>query len=100
VITAGDGTEAVALFATRRNEISMVITDLVIPHMDGIALARVVQYLNPRVKILGMSGMASAGRSGKLEEFNGAFIYKPFKVQALLEEMFNLLHPSPVAMLA
>jgi nitrogen-specific signal transduction histidine kinase/CheY-like chemotaxis protein len=100
VITAGDGTEAVALFAARRNEISMVITDLAIPHMDGIALARVVQYLNPRVKILAMSGMASAGRSGKLEEFNGAFIYKPFKAQALLEEMYNLIHPSPVAMLA
>jgi CheY-like chemotaxis protein len=100
VITAADGTEAVALFAARRNEISVVITDLAIPHMDGAALARVVQNLCPGVKVLAMSGMSSAGRSGKLEEFNGAFIYKPFKVQALLEEIYNLLHPAPLEMLA
>jgi nitrogen-specific signal transduction histidine kinase/CheY-like chemotaxis protein len=100
VITAGDGTEAVALFAARRNEVSVVITDLAIPHMDGAALARVVQNLSPGVKVLAMSGMSSAGRTGKLEEFNGAFIYKPFKVQALLEEIYNLLHPAPLEMLA
>jgi nitrogen-specific signal transduction histidine kinase len=100
VITAGDGTEAVALFASRRNEISVLITDLAIPYMDGAALARVVHNLNPSVKVLAMSGMSSAGRTGKLEEFNGAFIYKPFKVQALLDEIYNLLHPAPLEMMA
>lgn len=100
VITAGDGTEAVALFASRRNEIAVVITDLAIPHMDGAALARVVHNLSPGVKVLGMSGMANAGRLGKLEEFNGAFIHKPFKVHALLGEIYNVLHPAPLEMLA
>ncbi|HEY5227446.1 MAG TPA: ATP-binding protein [Opitutaceae bacterium] len=100
VITAGDGTSAVALFATRRNEISLVVTDLVIPHMDGASLARVVQNMNPKVKVLAMSGLSSEGRSGNLRQFNGAFIYKPFKVQALLEEIHNLLHAAPVAVMA
>jgi len=97
VLTAGDGTEAVALFATKRNEISVVVTDLIIPHMDGVALTRVVQNLNPRVKVLAMSGLSSAGRVGSLKQYTGAFLYKPFKVHALLEEIHNLIHPSPVA---
>jgi two-component system cell cycle sensor histidine kinase/response regulator CckA len=97
VLTARDGTEAVALFATKRNEISVVVTDLMIPHMDGVALTRVVQNLNPRVKVLAMSGLSSAGRVGSLKPFTGAFLYKPFKVQALLEEIHNLIHPAPVA---
>ncbi len=65
--------------------------------MDGASLARVVQNMNPKVKVLAMSGLSSAGRSGNLKPFNGPFIYKPFKVQALLEEIHNLLHPAPVA---
>jgi two-component system cell cycle sensor histidine kinase/response regulator CckA len=100
VITAGDGTAAVALFAARRSEISLLVTDLVIPHMDGASLARVVQNMNPQVKVLAMSGLSSAGRSGNLRQFNGPFIYKPFKVQALLEEIHNLLHAAPVAVMA
>jgi len=93
VITAGDGTEAVALFATRRNEIRLVITDLVIPHLDGTALARVVRNLNSRVKVLAMSGLSSEGRRGNLDPFNGSFIYKPFKVQVLLDTIHGILHP-------
>lgn len=95
VILAGDGTEAVALFAARRNEISLVITDLVIPHLDGVALARVVKNLNPRVKVLGMSGLSSAGRTGRIEHFSGPFIYKPFKVRALLDAVHGILNPAP-----
>jgi hypothetical protein len=44
-----------------------------------------------------MSGLSSAGRVGSLKQYTGAFLYKPFKVQALLEEIHNLIHPAPVA---
>jgi hypothetical protein len=44
--------------------------------------------------------MSNPDRMGKLEEFDGSFICKPFKVQALLEEIHNLLHPAPLEMLA
>jgi two-component system cell cycle sensor histidine kinase/response regulator CckA len=99
-LSAGDGTQAVALFAARRHEISLVITDLVIPHLDGVALARIVQNLNPRVKILAMSGMASDGRRGNVERFGGSFLFKPFKAQTLLNEVYSLLHPAAVAEVA
>jgi nitrogen-specific signal transduction histidine kinase/ActR/RegA family two-component response regulator len=100
VLTACDGAEAVALFATRSGEINVLITDLIMPNLDGAALANIAQHLNPRVKILAMSGLSSAGRSGKTERFGGAFLFKPFKIQTLLIAVNTLLHPAPVAEVA
>jgi two-component system cell cycle sensor histidine kinase/response regulator CckA len=96
VLTASDGAEAVALFATRSGEISVLITDLIMPNLDGAALANIALHLNPRIKVLAMSGLSSAGRSGKTERFGGAFLFKPFKIQALLAAVSTLLHPVPV----
>jgi nitrogen-specific signal transduction histidine kinase len=100
VLTACDGAEAVALFATRSSEISVLITDLIMPNLDGAALANIATHLNPRVKVLAISGLSSAGRNGKTERFGGAFLFKPFKIQALLEAVNGLLHPVPVAEVA
>jgi two-component system cell cycle sensor histidine kinase/response regulator CckA len=100
VLTACDGAEAVALFATRSGEINVLITDLIMPNLDGAALANIAQHLNPRVKVLAMSGLSSAGRSGNMERFGGAFLFKPFKIQTLLVAVNNLLHPAPVAEVA
>jgi two-component system cell cycle sensor histidine kinase/response regulator CckA len=100
VLTAGDGAEAVALFATRSGEISVLITDLIMPNLDGAALANIALHLNPRLKVLAMSGLSSANRTGKTERFGGAFLFKPFKLQALLAAVGALLHPAPVAEVA
>ncbi len=100
VLTACDGAEAVALFATRSAEISVLITDLIMPNLDGAALANIAQHLNPRVKVLAMSGLSSAGRGGKTERFGGSFLFKPFKIQTLLAAVNTLLHPAPVAVVA
>lgn len=100
VLTASDGAEAVAVFAARSAEISLLITDLVMPNLDGAALANIARHLNPRVKVLAMSGLSSAGRSGKTEQFAGAFLFKPFKIQTLLSTVNTLLHPVPVAEVA
>jgi hypothetical protein len=100
VLTASDGSEAVALLSTRCAEVKLVITDLVMPNLDGVALAGIVQRLNPSIKILAISGLSSAGRNGKFESYGGAILFKPFKVQALLEAVSNLLRPAAVAEVA
>jgi nitrogen-specific signal transduction histidine kinase/CheY-like chemotaxis protein len=100
VLTACDGAEAVALFATRSGEISVLITDLIMPNLDGAALANIALHLNPRLKVLAMSGLSSANRTCKTERFGGAFLFKPFKIQALLAAVGTLLHPAPVAEVA
>jgi nitrogen-specific signal transduction histidine kinase/CheY-like chemotaxis protein len=93
VLLAKDGTEALALFTTRGKDISVVITDLNMPILDGAAVANVVHQLNPDVKILVMSGLNSGARNPQMQKFAGAFIAKPFTAQALLNAVNSLLHP-------
>ncbi len=99
VLIAGDGSEAVAIFAARSSEISVVVTDMSMPNLDGAVLANIVQHLNPLVKILAMSGLSSGG-DAKMQRFTGAFLFKPFKVEALLGAVNKLLHPDPVTEVA
>jgi CheY-like chemotaxis protein len=100
VLTASDGSEAVALFSTRSTEVKLVITDLVMPNLDGVALAGIVQHMNPGVKVLAISGLSGAARGGKLEQFGGTILFKPFKVQALLEAVAGLLRPASLVKVA
>jgi PAS domain S-box-containing protein len=95
VLMAKDGAEALALFTTRNNEISVVITDTNMPNLDGSTLAIVIQQINPRVKILTMSGLASGGQNPQMHRRAGAFILKPFRPEALLHAVNELLHPAP-----
>ncbi len=100
VLIAGDGSEAVALFASRSSEISVVVTDMSMPNLDGAILANIVQHLNPMVKILAMSGLSSSGGEMKMRQITGAFLFKPFKVEALLQAVNKLLHPELVTEVA
>jgi two-component system cell cycle sensor histidine kinase/response regulator CckA len=50
VVTAGDAPEALAIFALRKDEIKLVLTDLAMPLMDGIALIRTLQKMKPEVR--------------------------------------------------
>ncbi|HMD60313.1 MAG TPA: ATP-binding protein [Opitutaceae bacterium] len=100
VLIASDGSEAVALFAARSSEISVVVTDMSMPNLDGAVLASILKHLNPMVKILAMSGMSSGAGESKMHRFTSSFLFKPFKVEALLDAVSKLLHPELVTEVA
>src|SRR5581483_6938487 len=52
VITANDGLEAVAIYAKNRQTIRVVLTDIMMPQMDGLAMIRALQRINPDVAIV------------------------------------------------
>lgn len=56
VITAKDGIEALALFAKNPGKIRVMITDVMMPRMDGIVLCSVVSELSPLTKVVVSSG--------------------------------------------
>jgi len=59
VITANDGAEAVALYAQQVSEIALVLTDMMMPVMDGAATIQVLLRINPAVRIIAASGIDS-----------------------------------------
>jgi two-component system cell cycle sensor histidine kinase/response regulator CckA len=92
VLVAKDGTGALALFSPRSGEISVVITDLDMPNLDGATFAKVVRQMNSGVKILAISGMSAGGLGQHMQPFEGAIMQKPFKAEALLLAVDKLLH--------
>jgi CheY-like chemotaxis protein len=56
VLSASSGVEALMLYSSYRSEIHLVLTDVQMPGMNGIELARRLRALNPSVKIVLMSG--------------------------------------------
>jgi len=91
-LIATDGIEAIALYADHKNEISAVLMDMIMPSMDGLTAIRTLQKINPEVKIIATSGLASnsklateAGTSVKV------FLSKPYTVQELLQSLQKVI---------
>lgn len=85
-ITASDGIEAIALFVENRDEISLVLTDMVMPSMDGITTIRTLQKINPDVKIIAVSGLVSNDKANAAYDMGvKAFLCKPYTACQLLQ---------------
>jgi two-component system, cell cycle sensor histidine kinase and response regulator CckA len=84
-ITASDGIEAIALYAQHRQEIGVVLMDMMMPSLDSATLVRTLCKLNPQVQIIAMSGLATPDTVKKtLSEGVKAFLAKPFTASELL----------------
>ncbi|MEH1908864.1 MAG: response regulator [Nostoc sp.] len=59
VLVASDGIEAIALYIKHQQEISVVLVDMMMPYMDGPTTINVLKKINPNIKIIGVSGLAS-----------------------------------------
>lgn len=95
VVVAADGTEAVALFAEHRNEIAIVVTDMLMPFMDGPATIRALQKMNPDVKIIAASGLTAGHKAGEASlEGVKIFLSKPFTAEKLLKALDKALKSS------
>ncbi len=92
VLTARDGTEAVATYSANRNEIKGVLTDMLMPFMDGPATIRVLKKMDPKVRIIAASGLMD---SDKVRDATGmdniAFLMKPFTAEKLLNAVHKVL---------
>ena len=92
VVTAMEGREALALFASQSTDIRAVITDMMMPGTDGPELVRALRQLNAQLPILGMTGLADLIDTAKLEDLNLAEILnKPFADEKLLAALHRAL---------
>jgi len=93
VLTARNGTEALELL-TNSPEIQLLLTDLLMPKMNGRDLADKARTINPTVKILFMSGYSTEQITNEeILTKNMAFIKKPFTTDELVDkvrEVFDL----------
>ncbi len=84
VLVATDGADALAHYARRGDEISAVITDMMMPVKDGAATIRVLQKLNPSVRIIAASGLVNNGHGTSASLGVRHFLPKPYTADTLL----------------
>jgi two-component system, cell cycle sensor histidine kinase and response regulator CckA len=91
VITASDGIEAIACYAEHKHNISAVLLDMMMPLLDSATTIRALLKLNPQVKIIAMSGLATNEAVNKtMNEGVQAFLAKPFTAVELLDLLSRL----------
>jgi hypothetical protein len=92
VLAARSGPAALALLKDHAGPIDLLLTDVVMPHMDGPTLAASVKMVRPRIAVVYMSGYAGEeiSRLG-LEQAGVPFIHKPFTLEALSVTLRDVL---------
>lgn len=93
VITANNGAEAVAVYLQHQEEIQVVLTDIMMPVMEGLTSIRMLRQMSPRLKILAVSGLPSNEILNEATETGvQAFLQKPYPGERLLNSLHQILH--------
>lgn len=92
VITTQDGTEALAIYVRRSEEIDLVVTNVEMPFMDGPALCRALKKLKPDVRILVSSGHKQPEKMQELKVAGADdFLPKPYTAEVLADRVHAIL---------
>jgi PAS domain S-box-containing protein len=92
VSTCSDGDEAIQHYREFRDQIDLVILDMIMPKMDGWELFRTLRAINPAVKVLIATGYAFGDTTQDLIHAGAlAILQKPFKISALSQTVAKAL---------
>jgi two-component system cell cycle sensor histidine kinase/response regulator CckA len=96
VLEASGGEEALEIVKSGENEIHLLITDVVMPNMDGPTMVRYVKELKPDLAVIFMSGYAEEAfrrNDEKAEDIH--FLPKPFGLKQLAAKVKEVLSSQP-----
>jgi CheY-like chemotaxis protein len=88
IFTASDGCEAIRILAN--NRVSLLITDIKMPVINGFELARQAKVMRPSIQIIYLSGYSIDGAYGAGHVY-GAVLKKPLRMGDLLTEVSGRL---------
>jgi two-component system, cell cycle sensor histidine kinase and response regulator CckA len=93
VLEAKDGGDAVALAEQYRGTIDVLVTDIVMPHVRGSEVARLLSLSRPGMKVIFMSGYTEGEFGGALGEVGAGttILQKPFELDALAVKIREVL---------
>jgi len=98
VLEAADGNEALNLAQANGPNIQLLVTDVIMPGLSGKMLAEWLSQVNPRVKVLFISGyINNAAVRGAMSQPGTFFLQKPFNPQDLARKVRQALDASPAA---
>jgi two-component system cell cycle sensor histidine kinase/response regulator CckA len=87
VLQAGNGVEAIDVLEQHDGEIDLVVSDVVMPEMDGPALLKELRRRRPDLKIIFVSGYAEEAFANNEPQGQHAFLAKPFELKTLVAKV-------------
>jgi len=94
LLQAGDGADALVIAELHRGPIDIVVTDVVMPRVDGPELVKALVTLRPDVKVLYISGYPEAFlRKSTRQPTDDNYLQKPFDMSTLIARITELLDP-------
>ncbi|MBN1546254.1 MAG: response regulator [Syntrophaceae bacterium] len=92
VLTANSGEEAVRIYNSTKDEVDLVILDVIMPGMGGMETFEAIRALNPKVKVILSSGY-SMNQIAKeiMDKGCRAFIQKPFNIETISQKVREVL---------
>jgi PAS domain S-box-containing protein len=92
-LAASDGAEGIATYAQHRGAVSAVVTDSMMPGVDGVALVRALRKMTPDLKIIASTGRGEKTHMGDFKAMRvDAILTKPYTAETLLVTLDGLLH--------
>jgi PAS domain S-box-containing protein len=92
VITAENGTQALSLYLQHGSSVSVVLTDMMMPMIDGATLIAKLIEINPDVRIIAASGNSDAGWMARAAQAGAAeFLTKPYSATLMLQTVSKVL---------
>jgi signal transduction histidine kinase len=91
VLVASDGKEALDIFKAEQEKINLVISDMLMPNLDGLDLFKKLKLINPEVRFILMTGYSLTGQDEKMLRKMNAIIKKPFTPSEILKLIREIL---------
>ena len=88
VVAVGCGTEAIPLLKTEKFD--LLLTDIVMPEMDGIELAQKASAIDPAIRVMFITGFAAVALQGGRTAPEAKLLSKPFHLKDLVAEVDRL----------
>ena len=98
VVTAPNGTEALVTLGQKPSDVRLVITDMMMPFMDGASMIRAIRKIDAGLPIIATSGLTSGEQSREARSLGvQAFLPKPYASETLLRAVRDVLSGAPVS---
>jgi len=93
VLAAKDGIDALTIYAQYLNKISVVVTDVMMPLLDGVKLTRALKEMNPDIAVIAATGQPDEARESELEQLGvKTILLKPYSTGKLLDALHQTIH--------
>lgn len=94
VLLANNATEALVLYTEHSQEVALVLTDIMMPGMNGVLLLRTLRKINPGVPVIASTGLCNQAQLDTLKLLGvETVLHKPYNSNTLLRTIDGVLHP-------